>query len=245
MDENDNCNAEANVQQQYYRSKTGVFPVRWTAPEAIEGSSFSPASDVWSFAIVMVEIYQNGAEPYNGMSLQSVIPYVMAGTQIERPAGCTAAIYELMCECWSMDPSESPTFARVVEAMTFYYKKVHPGDADGPAAPPTAVLDDSAEDKAELEFDTAMKRLTDPQRMYSHGSAAATALLRPLPSLRLKLPMQSRSESQHCRKSCGSWQAALNLQSPAPVARKEQQKPIGQSLQAVQATLPVPRTANL
>ena len=134
----ENGSAEANEQQQYYRSKTGVFPVRWTAPEAMEGSTFSPASDVWSFAIVMVEIYQNGAEPYNGMSLQSVIPYVMAGKQIERPAGCTAAMYELMCECWSMDPSERPTFARVVEAMTFYHKKVHPGDADGPAAPPTA-----------------------------------------------------------------------------------------------------------
>ena len=43
----------------YYRSSAGgLFPVRWTAPEAMRDLRFTQASDVWSFAIVMVEIYQ-------------------------------------------------------------------------------------------------------------------------------------------------------------------------------------------
>ena len=42
----------------YYRGSGGVVPVRWTAPEGITGQKFTSASDVWSFAITCVEIFQ-------------------------------------------------------------------------------------------------------------------------------------------------------------------------------------------
>ena len=41
-----------NQDGEYYRSQAGVFPIRWTAPEAMETLRFSPASDVWSFGAV-------------------------------------------------------------------------------------------------------------------------------------------------------------------------------------------------
>jgi serine/threonine protein kinase len=46
---------------EYYRSTSGVLPVRWSAPEAMENQMFTQASDVWSFGIVMVELMQDGA----------------------------------------------------------------------------------------------------------------------------------------------------------------------------------------
>ena len=42
---------------EYYRSAGGVFAIRWTAPEGMRELKFSEASDVWAFAIVMVELY--------------------------------------------------------------------------------------------------------------------------------------------------------------------------------------------
>jgi hypothetical protein len=54
--------------QEYYRSSSRVVPVRWTAIEALEEQKFSEASDVWSFGVLMVEVFTEGKSPYGGMS---------------------------------------------------------------------------------------------------------------------------------------------------------------------------------
>jgi len=43
------------------------FPVKWTAPEAIEFSQFTIKSDVWAFGILLVELTTGGATPYPGL----------------------------------------------------------------------------------------------------------------------------------------------------------------------------------
>ena len=41
-------------EEQYYRSVKGQFPVRWTAPEAMETNKFDTKTDVWSFGVTLV-----------------------------------------------------------------------------------------------------------------------------------------------------------------------------------------------
>ena len=47
----------------------GKFPVKWTAPEALDPRKrmFSTKSDVWSFGIVLAEIVTHGKHPYSGI----------------------------------------------------------------------------------------------------------------------------------------------------------------------------------
>lgn len=53
-------------------TQRGKSLVLWSAPEAIQYHHFSPASDVWSFGIVMWEVMSYGERPYWDMSNQDV-----------------------------------------------------------------------------------------------------------------------------------------------------------------------------
>ena len=76
-------NEEENAGADYYRSKTGMFPIRWTSGEAMETGIFTAASDVWSFGIVLVELWQDGSQPYGEVSTQFVMRNVFA--RIKKP----------------------------------------------------------------------------------------------------------------------------------------------------------------
>lgn len=53
-------------------SQGGKIPIRWTAPEAIAFRTFSSASDVWSFGVVMWEVLAYGERPYWNMTNRDV-----------------------------------------------------------------------------------------------------------------------------------------------------------------------------
>lgn len=98
----------------YYRSHGGAFPVRWTAPEAMETMRFAEATDVWSFGIVQLELYTDAAKPYEDMDNAQVITKVLAGYRHPKPAGCPVEVYVVMLKCWSKTETDRPTFAELI-----------------------------------------------------------------------------------------------------------------------------------
>ena len=60
---------------EYYVSHGGKIPVKWTAPEALSYKKYSTASDVWSFGIVLYEIWSLGFKPYHNMTNAEVYTY--------------------------------------------------------------------------------------------------------------------------------------------------------------------------
>lgn len=102
----------------YYRSSTGVFPVRWTAPESMETMKFTSASDVWSYGVTLAEIYYDGKQPYKGMKNAEVIHKVQGGYRMPQPEGCPAAVYSIMRSCWKGNTSARPQFSALAEALS-------------------------------------------------------------------------------------------------------------------------------
>lgn len=72
----------------YYKSSKGQFPIRWTAPEAMESGKFGRKSDVWSFGVVMGEIWNDGDQPYKGMANMVVMTNVIGGHRDAKPESC-------------------------------------------------------------------------------------------------------------------------------------------------------------
>ena len=59
---------EVDDNSEYYRANmNAVVPIRWTAIEALEDNRFTTKSDVWSFGVLALEIFSDGATPYEGM----------------------------------------------------------------------------------------------------------------------------------------------------------------------------------
>ncbi|XP_031414436.1 ephrin type-A receptor 6-like [Clupea harengus] len=89
------------------------IPIRWTAPEAITYRKFSPASDAWSYGIVLWEVMSYGERPYWEMSNQDVILSIAEGYRLPAPAGCPVALHQLMLHCWQRDRALRPRFGDI------------------------------------------------------------------------------------------------------------------------------------
>ena len=98
----------------YYRlDNKSVLPIRWMPPEAILYCKFSTQSDVWSFGIVLWEIFAGGAQPYYTLSNEEVVDYVKKRNVLRCPSGCPSELYDLMVNCWTADPKKRPTASEV------------------------------------------------------------------------------------------------------------------------------------
>ena len=49
-----------------------ALPVRWMSPESLFFGYFTTASDVWSFAVTLWEIFSFGAQPWTEYSNSEV-----------------------------------------------------------------------------------------------------------------------------------------------------------------------------
>uniref|UniRef100_A0A2K6LUN0 Receptor tyrosine kinase like orphan receptor 2 n=1 Tax=Rhinopithecus bieti TaxID=61621 RepID=A0A2K6LUN0_RHIBE len=87
-----------------------LLPIRWMAPEAIMYGKFSIDSDIWSYGVVLWEVFSYGLQPYCGYSNQDVVEMIRNRQVLPCPDDCPAWVYALMIECWNEFPSRRPRF---------------------------------------------------------------------------------------------------------------------------------------
>ena len=99
-----------------YSTQGGQIPIRWTAPEVLEEYKFSEQSDVWSFGILMHEIWTKAEVPYAGWRNEKVWVQVLGGYRLPCPKGCSSEIHLIMLSCWG-DYGERPSFADLEQVL--------------------------------------------------------------------------------------------------------------------------------
>ncbi|GCB61041.1 hypothetical protein scyTo_0014272 [Scyliorhinus torazame] len=102
-----------------YVSKGSTFlPVKWMAPESIFDNLYTSLSDVWSYGILLWEIFSLGGTPYPGMMVDSnFYNKIKSGYRMTKPEHASSDVYDLMVKCWNSEPEKRPSFTHLAEIV--------------------------------------------------------------------------------------------------------------------------------
>ncbi|XP_055349133.1 uncharacterized protein LOC129596008 isoform X2 [Paramacrobiotus metropolitanus] len=98
------------------------LPARWMAPEILT-SGFGPCqcrSDVWSFGVLVWEIFTLGAKPYDDivntqdLTCAALLQYLQTGHRLPAPRLLPEALSGKVGSCWNISPEERPNFRELV-----------------------------------------------------------------------------------------------------------------------------------
>lgn len=113
----------------YIEKKLNNIPIKWSAPEILQHHIYSPHADVWSFGIVLWELWSFGKTPYADMDNTQTKAYVLNGQRLQSPPGCPPSIYHLMLQCWNVSPGNRPNYQTLLNniiELRENYIKTHP-----------------------------------------------------------------------------------------------------------------------
>ena len=98
-----------------------ALPIRWMAPESLIKREFSPASDMWSFGVVMWEMYNPSKLPYEGLNNIEVTIGVNKDLRLIIPEVYPPTVKKIMKACWQQSPSKRPSFLLIASLLTNIY----------------------------------------------------------------------------------------------------------------------------
>lgn len=101
----------------YQAPRTEKICIKWAAPEVLIYSHYSTKSDVWSFGVVLWEVFSAGARPFSIFSGEQTAMYVTGGGRLDRPFGCPSDLYEVMKTCWCEEPDNRPSFGELSQTL--------------------------------------------------------------------------------------------------------------------------------
>lgn len=130
-----------------------MLDIRWMAVESFAYNRFSVKSDVWSFGILLWELFSYARKPYGAFNPSEIAQEVKSGRRLEHAEGCPYVLHEEMTKCWHATESRRPTFASLQGTMKLMLMK----DADALRASVAAASKVSAESLEWLQWNVPNK----------------------------------------------------------------------------------------
>ncbi|XP_041841125.1 tyrosine-protein kinase Tec [Melanotaenia boesemani] len=106
------------LDDQYTSSSGAKFPVKWSPPEVFNFCKYSSKSDVWSYGVLMWEVFTEGRMPFEKNPNHQVVMLVSQGQRLYRPKLATPALYDIMQLCWHERPEERPSFSHLCTMLS-------------------------------------------------------------------------------------------------------------------------------
>lgn len=109
---------DINTDSNYVVKGNARLPVKWMSPESIFECVYTFESDVWSYGILLWEIFSLGNSPYPGMPVDAKFyKLIKEGYRMDAPEFAPNEMYQIMRSCWDADPFNRPPFRKVVERI--------------------------------------------------------------------------------------------------------------------------------
>ncbi|TKR71935.1 hypothetical protein L596_019463 [Steinernema carpocapsae] len=93
-----------------------MIPLRWMAPETITKTpDYSEKSDVWSFGVLMYEIFNLGEKPWpDEPDFKVIAKNIKKGRMVELPDITPEPVKVLIKKLWTHDPKGRPPFREII-----------------------------------------------------------------------------------------------------------------------------------
>lgn len=103
--------------REYYKSDNikSKLPLRWMAPECVEKGIYNAKTDVWSYGIVLWELFTRGILPYAESDDYDLLTFLKKGKRLLQPEFCPSKLYKIMLNCWDLKPNLRPSFDDLLE----------------------------------------------------------------------------------------------------------------------------------
>ncbi|XP_048459444.1 platelet-derived growth factor receptor beta-like [Rhincodon typus] len=102
-----------------YISRGSTFlPLKWMAPESIFNNLYTTLSDVWSYAVLLWEIFTLGGTPYPDLPVNDQFyNAIRHGYRMPKPQYASDELYQIMQKCWNDEFEKRPSFSNLVTYM--------------------------------------------------------------------------------------------------------------------------------
>ncbi|XP_059350096.1 LOW QUALITY PROTEIN: fibroblast growth factor receptor 1-like [Daphnia carinata] len=104
----------------YEMKGQGLLPIKWMAIESLADHVFSSKSDVWSYGIVLWEIFALGKIAYPGMNGLILVKNIQEGLRMDKPDYAPNFFGEMMKSCWNKERNERLTFHHLANTIEKY-----------------------------------------------------------------------------------------------------------------------------
>jgi len=101
---------------------TTKMRIKWTAPEALGGKEFTSKSDVWSYGVLLWEIFSYGRTPYPRVPIDYMERFLIGGDRMKAPEVCYPEISQMIYSCWRLKPCDRPSFKKLKNIITYFIK---------------------------------------------------------------------------------------------------------------------------
>ncbi|XP_052682288.1 uncharacterized protein LOC128162907 [Crassostrea angulata] len=109
-------------------TKTERVPIKWVAPECIKTTKHATEkSDVWSYGVVLWEIFSMGEAPYDGIKSMELELKLKKGLRLKKPEHCDDVFYKIMKRCWTYESEKRPNFEEILDELQTLFT----GNIDG------------------------------------------------------------------------------------------------------------------